>query len=85
MAQTFQEALADKTMFDPPEAAVTTADAFGAQDRDIDSHGPTVEESKPLVHRDSCPSRGVADINSYRETNLTVITRFASLTSITCR
>jgi hypothetical protein len=39
MAQTFQEAFADKTMFDPSETAVATADTIGAQNGDVGSHG----------------------------------------------
>ncbi|MCG6536508.1 MAG: hypothetical protein L7F78_17835 [Syntrophales bacterium LBB04] len=52
VAQAFQEALAYKTMFDPSEAAVTTADAFGSQDGDIGSH-----EAKISVCGFACPSR----------------------------
>ncbi len=40
MAQAFEEALTDETMFDPSETAVTTTDAIETQDRDIGSHDP---------------------------------------------
>jgi hypothetical protein len=54
MAQAFEKALTDETMFDPPETAVTTADAIGTQDGDIGSHDP-----KAMAGGGNSPSRFV--------------------------
>ena len=50
--QTFQEALADETMFNPTETAVTAPETIGTQNGDIGSHVPTVGQGWP-----SGPSR----------------------------
>jgi hypothetical protein len=54
MAQAFEEALTDETMFDPSETAVTTTDAIGTQDGDIGSHDP-----KAMAGGCNSPSRFV--------------------------